>query len=177
MDAAMETALGQVLDRQAISDCFLRYTRGVDRVDVDLIKSAFHPDAIDNHTRNIRGSVDGMLAWWLPQQEGRESAHHYVSNQTIDLDGDVAHVETYFFVVIKLLGQTDATMGGGRYADRFEKRDGVWKIALRVVLSEWRVTADASAMTALHQAAIPVGARGPGDITYQRPLEDPRLTV
>jgi hypothetical protein len=165
MDQAMERALEALLDKEAIRDCFLRYLRGIDRLDVDLIKSAFHDDAIDNHTRDVRGSIEELLAWWLPQQAGREA--------TLDLDGDIAHVESYFFVFIKQTAQNQGALIGGRYADRFERRDGVWKIALRVVLPEWQADADARNTAIVKKAGAAPGARDRSDPTYQRPLRDP----
>jgi hypothetical protein len=173
MDHEMQSALQALLDKEAIRDCFLRYMRGIDRADVDLIRSAFHQDAIDHHTSEVRGSIEGMLAWWLPQQAGREATQHFVTNQTIALDGDVAHVESYFFVFIKQKAQNVGALIGGRYADRFERRGGEWKIALRVVVPEWQADADASNTGMVAQAGGAIGARDLTDITYERPLRDP----
>ena len=57
-----------------------------------------------------------------------------MTNTTIDIDagGELAHVETYFFCIIKQLDGTLLLLSGGRYADRCEKRDGDWRIALNV---------------------------------------------
>jgi hypothetical protein len=173
MDQATETALGALLDKEAIRECFLRYMRGIDRIDVDLIKSAFHEDAIDNHTRDVRGSIGDMLAWWLPQQPDREATQHFVTNQTIDLDGDTAHVESYFFVFIKQKSETNGALIGGRYADRFERRSGQWKIALRVVLPEWLADADAKSTQRVSQSGAIPGTRDRSDPSYQRPLRNP----
>lgn len=49
----MSEGLQELLDRQAIYDVMMRYCRGVDRFDADLITSAYHPDARDDHT--VRG--------------------------------------------------------------------------------------------------------------------------
>ena len=174
MAPEMERALQALLDKEAIRDCFLRYLRGIDRADVELIKSAFHKGAIDHHTQEMRGSIGDMLAWWLPQQAGREATQHFGTNQTIDLDGDVAHVETYFLVFIKQKGENEGALIGGRYADRFERRDGVWKIALRVVIPEWQAVADACNTEWVSRAGGALGARDRTDPTYQRPLRDPR---
>jgi hypothetical protein len=62
---------------------------------------------------------------------------------------------------------------GGRYADRFERRDGAWKIALRIVLPEWQADADARNTALVKQAGAAVGARDGSDPTYQRPLQNP----
>ena len=38
-----------LLDREAIREAMGRYCRGIDRLDVDLIRSAYHEDAFDDH--------------------------------------------------------------------------------------------------------------------------------
>lgn len=173
MNLATEKALQALLDKEAIRDCFLRYTRGIDRTDVELIKSAFHPDAVDNHARGVCGSIEQMLDWWLPQQPDRAATQHFVTNQTIDIDGNIAHVETYFLVFIKQKSEARGALIGGRYADRLERRDGAWKIALRVVLPEWQADADAGNTEWVSQAGAVPGVRDRTDLTYQRPLQNP----
>lgn len=173
MDHATEHALKALLDKEAIRECFLRYMRGIDRLDVELIRSAFHEGAIDHHTNDVRGSVADLLAWWLPQQADREATQHFVTNQTIALDGDRAHVESYFLVFIKQKAQTLGALIGGRYVDRFEKRDGEWKVALRVVIPEWQADADARNTGLVSRAGGAPGARDRSDPSYQRPLRDP----
>ena len=82
-------AVAALLDRQAISDCLVRYARGVDRLDQDLIRSAFWEDAHDAHGQ-IAGSVDDFLASWWPRQSAREVAQHLLANQAIELGADAA---------------------------------------------------------------------------------------
>jgi hypothetical protein len=166
-----DTRLAQLIDRQEIMDCLHRYTRGVDRVDQELIRSAFHPDAIDYHGP-VTGTVEDFLAYWLPLQPPREVSQHYIANTTIDLDGDIAHVETYFTYYHKAFGAPEMTLSGGRYADRFERRDGDWRIALRVVIREWSMVADGSRTTE-YLAVVSRGRKDRTDPTYMRPLTGP----
>jgi hypothetical protein len=161
--------LRAILDREEIRDCLHRYTRGVDRADQELIRSAFHEDGIDCHGP-VTGSVDDFLGWWLPEQDAREATQHYLTNVVIDLDGDVAHVESYFFVTIKLLAREDLAFSGGRYTDRLERRDGEWRIAVRVVHVEWTATGDAPNMGAM-LARCHRGTRDRSDAVYERPLQ------
>jgi hypothetical protein len=39
----------ELADREAIRECLYRYCRGVDRLDADMIRSAYWPDCVDNH--------------------------------------------------------------------------------------------------------------------------------
>jgi len=156
-----------LVDRAAITDCLLRYARGCDRVDAELIASAFHDDAVDLHGP-VNGSVVEFLDWWLPQQAGRESTQHYLMNMAVDVDGDQAHVETYYLCVIKLKDHPLASIVGGRYVDRFERRAIGWRIAVRVVTADWTVEADGSGTAAI-LASTP-GRRSADDPSYERPL-------
>lgn len=166
-----DDTLQAIVDRQGITDCLLRYTRGADRVDAELIRSAFHSDAIDHHGP-VEGTVEDFLAYWLPLQGPREASSHYISNVAIDLDGDTAHVETYFIHFQKLTDEPELLLRGGRYVDRFERRDIGWRIALRFVIPEWTMTADGSKTTE-RIAAHPRGRPDRSDPVYMRPLTGP----
>ena len=45
MNASQAARIQHLLDRQDITDCLTRFSRGMDRFDRDLFLSAFHPDA------------------------------------------------------------------------------------------------------------------------------------
>lgn len=160
--------LDELLDRQAIHDCLLRYTRGIDRHDVAMVASAYHPGAIDDHTHYI-GPGETFGEWANGAHDATWAAHqHYVTNTTIDLEGDHAHVETYWIVAGRRKDSNETDMHGGRYIDRFEKRDGRWAIADRVCVYEWGLRPE-DAATSL--AAFPLGTQDAGDISFMRPLQ------
>jgi hypothetical protein len=161
-------AIAALLDRQAIGDCMLRYARGVDRLDEDLIRSAYWADAHDSHGQ-LNGSLDGFLAGWLPQQPQRDVAHHFLGNQWVELDGDGADVETYFISASKTVDSDTLELVAGRYVDRFEKRAGEWRIATRLVLLDWQCTTDASGM-AQRLSRSHTGSRDGSDPSYERPV-------
>lgn len=156
----------ELLERQQVVDCIHRYTRGVDRLDEDLILSAFHPDAIDYHGEFV-GSPPEFIAWLWPRHRNRVGTQHYVTNHTFDFDGDTAHVETYFLVPIRRSDSDRIEFSSGRYVDRFDKRDGEWKIARRVVITEWHAEAQALPIDAVSA----IGLRTHDDVSYHRPLE------
>ena len=58
-------------------------------------------------------------------------------NHRCDIDGDMAHAETYFLFVSMNRTGKPVTLGGGRYVDRLERRSGRWAIAARVTLRDW----------------------------------------
>jgi hypothetical protein len=145
MDDQLVGRLWRLLDRQEIVDCLHRYTRGADRLDEELLVSAFHEDAIDHHGI-VTGTARDFVAYWWPQQGTRVTSQHYLGNPTIEIDGDIASSETYFLSVNRQRGETEVKLVGGRYVDRLERRDGEWRIAERVVLGEWTMTGDGPAL-------------------------------
>src|SRR5882672_11478300 len=94
-----KTALQQLLDRQAIQDCLMRYSRGVDRLDRELLLSAYHPDAVDDHGM-FAGGRDAFVDWVIDMHSSTHlSQQHCLFNHTCELEGDVAHAETYYMFV------------------------------------------------------------------------------
>lgn len=170
-----DAALQRLLDKDAIFDCVLRYSRGLDRLDLDLFRSAYWDDAVSCHG-HVNGTVDDFLEWWLPMQAGREVGQHAVSNHYVTFDApDSAHGETYFLASIKNLDVDTVELLGGRYVDHFEKRGDEWRIKVRTLVFDWEATADASQM-ADRLALNHRGSRDRRDPTYERPLQ-PRTTT
>jgi hypothetical protein len=89
--------LAELADRTDILDCMHRYTRGMDRLDRDLVRSAYHDDAVDDHI-GFSGPVEAFLDWAFEYHSGQVRHQHYITNHTVELDGDQAHAETYFLV-------------------------------------------------------------------------------
>ncbi|MGE0383966.1 MAG: nuclear transport factor 2 family protein [Gammaproteobacteria bacterium] len=167
IDASRAAALDALLDRQAIMDCLARYARAIDRHDTELLRTVYHPGAIDDHTMYVGpGTEFGPVVNEVHDQMW--SAHqHYVTNVSIELDGDEAHVESYWLVAGRRRDGRGADVAGGRYVDRFARRDGRWAIAARICVYEWAQDAEAMAV-ALTQ--FPIGAQDHTDLSYMRPL-------
>lgn len=130
----MNPELQRLLDEADIRAVVNRYARGVDRRDWDLVRSCYHPDAQEDRGR-YRGGVDGFIEWLRQAVAGYASTSHHIATQNIELDGDLAWVESYCLA----LHRTPGRDGGRavdrlipcRYFDRFERRDGEWRIAAR----------------------------------------------
>lgn len=189
----IEKSLQILQDRQAIHDCLMNYSRGVDRLDRELLLSVYHPDAIDDHGVFV-GTPTEFVDWVVDMHTKTHLSHqHAIFNYTCDLDGDVAHTEAYYMFIGMNREGKPLTMSGGRYMDRFEKRDGRWAIAARVCIRDWAPldeipeSLDQSRMTAvknLPPAIIELMRTGPQpsrdvqDPSYQRPLTiDPARIV
>lgn len=166
---SLEEKVEYLLNRQAILDCINGYTRGLDRHDEELIAAAYHADAVDNHGPRV-ADIPSFVRWVNDAHAGSFKAHtHHITCHTCEIDGDVAHAESYVFFVQHAKENDQLQGGSGRYIDRLEKRDGVWKIALRRLVIDWRFKAPN--VTWEGPKSFPAGTWDHTDISYMRPLD------
>src|SRR5262249_6517739 len=134
----------RLADRAAIYDAMCRYARGMDRADADLIRSASHRDSYEAHV-HYKGNNEGFIVDAATRFEGFDNSMHLLGTCLIEFAGpDLAFVETYFASrrTRPPVGDEGAGLGPGdaicrqqwgRYLDRFERRNGEWRIAKRLV--------------------------------------------
>jgi len=158
-------------DRQDILDCVNSYGRGLDRLDPELIRRAFHPDAIDNHGPFI-GGVDEFVPFAIEIESSFLTTHHGISSHNCEINGDEAHAESYVFFFVRLDDGVNLGAGGGRYLDRLERRNGVWAIVVRRVLMDWAFVVPYSPWLGADWERI-AGRRHKTDPSYERPLSKP----
>ena len=136
-------------DKQAITEVIYRYARALDRCDLELLQSCFHPDSMHDH-----GDFEGLSArfcpWAIELLLRLTATQHLIGNILIELHGDIAFSEAYWTAyhripanavgsgVVAGRGEETDLFIGGRYIDRFERRTGEWKIARRVGLHDWQ---------------------------------------
>ena len=65
----------------------LRYCRGIDRLDLELVRSCYHADATDEHGTFI-GTRDEYVDWVAGVLTRFTGTMHVVANQLVELDGD-----------------------------------------------------------------------------------------
>jgi len=133
-----DDAVQELVDKEAIRHAVLRYCRGVDRSDEELLASAYHDDAVDYHgARPFEGAA--IAPGILDLVSKSRVSQHQILNQFIELHGpEAAAAETYFtaWQTLEYEGAERMLIAVGRYIDRFEKRAGEWRIAHRVVIVE-----------------------------------------
>jgi len=134
-----QTALKVLLDKQEIHETLMRYCRGIDRCDEELLRSVYHPDAVDNHGQ-FNGKAADFIPWALKGLQRDASTMHFVGNELIEPQGDTAWSESYLIAVHRRREKDGSLVDltfGARYVDRFERRQGSWKIAHRQVVFDW----------------------------------------
>ena len=176
-DPRTATRLEALLDRQDIAEVIYRYARGVDRLDLDLIRSCFHADAYDDHG-TFQGGIDAFITYvsdFLPRYV---ATMHFMGNMLIEVEGPVARAETYAVAYHReelADGSGRDDVFGIRYVDRFELRpalnaDGAatpqWRIAHRIVTTEWR-RVDPVPVGKVRGNVGAWGARDPQDALYR----------
>jgi SnoaL-like domain len=129
---ALPPALQELLEKEAIREVVVRYCRGWDRLDRDIVQSVYHTDAIDDHGIYSGPAKDFFDTWAASPQA--TNLHHNLGQSMIELDGDNAAAETYCIATTvgpTEDGGTESRLIACRFLDRFEKRDGEWRIADR----------------------------------------------
>lgn len=141
----MNDALANLVAKDEIRDVLMRYSRGVDRLDVEVLRSCYHADSYDDHG-HFKGNGHEFATFIVDSLSGR--AHHTthaVANVLIeitDLEAGTARAESYGLAFLRRAADDEEWLDVffGRYVDRFERRDGVWRIAHRVVVHDWSVS-------------------------------------
>lgn len=124
--------LAWLRDREVIKDLYSRYAYGVDSLDVELVRSVFHPDC------TVIGTMEeGTLADYVDAMVEGLAAYtatmHFKGNQYVEIDGDRAFVETW------VLGHhfeaadspIDSLLLVLRYNDELVRDGDEWKIIHR----------------------------------------------
>ncbi len=159
-----------VKDRIEILDCVNNQSRGHDRHDVDLMTSVYHDDGIDEHGATV--NTGRQYGAWANQQHGSVFMDHLhnITTHTCEIDGDVAHCESYVIGTMRARDDKTVALIGGRYLDRLERRGGAWRIALRRCTIEWTMNGDTSFINSGAFEGFIKGTWDRNDLSYARPL-------
>jgi len=130
--------LAWLRDREVIKDLYDRYAYGVDSIDMELVRSVFHPDCVVVGTME-EGTIDEYLDGLVEGLRAYQATMHFKGNQYVELDGDEAFVETW------VLGHhmeapgspIDHLVLGLRYQDDLVRVGDDWKIIRRRAAKQW----------------------------------------
>lgn len=132
----MNDKIQDMLDRNDLLELVNRYARGLDRCDVDALHDVFFDDAQVDMISHAGSARDFVVITLEALRENAVMSSHLTSNSIFEIEGDRAIGESYLisWSVMKADGQPVPATHIGRYLDRFERRDGVWKFIYRKVI-------------------------------------------
>lgn len=175
-----------LLAEQAVRKAVTCYSRGADRCDIDILKSAFHDDAEVKY-----GSYDGPYEVFCQNVVDGHHAMNYtthtVVNEYYDIDAELGKgVGEVYVLAFLSMSQSGDVMdvkeykdtksdGGfdylvaGRYVDKYECRDGDWRISLRQYMYDWSRTTEHTGHdpNKLFEGLIYRGKQDKEDISYE----------
>ncbi|MDF8335339.1 nuclear transport factor 2 family protein [Novosphingobium cyanobacteriorum] len=166
MTTPSDSALHHALARAEIHDLCMAYARGVDRADKALLASIFSEDSVV-----ISGVINGSGAQFADQicnfvSTRLDLCFHSVANEWVQVVGDNAVGEHYAIAHMVMDGQDVTT--GGRYLDRYVRRDGKWLIRNRTFVTDWNTSHKSSLQRGgFYEALGTWGCFGPADPVYK----------
>ena len=132
-----ETTLQTLIDKDAIRDLVLCYSRAVDRKDVALLRDLYTPDATDSHGDSFDGPADAYCDFIEQSLPYMPYSGHHVCNHLISIDGNEGNGEVYalaYHVIPNREGGRDEDFMAVRYIDNYRRcTDGKWRFSKRVV--------------------------------------------
>jgi hypothetical protein len=180
--AALEASVADIATYQAIWENELEYTRGLDRHDTSLENAVFWPDAAISYGNLVAYEE---LASWANASHANSAGHqHHVTGLTLDVEGDDAHEEGYIFYSSDLVRDKSkdtvgaptpgrvaagsfATFGTGRYVNRYQRRNGDWRMVVHEYVHDISLRLPVVDLCA--EACL--GRWDSSDISYLRPLQ------
>ncbi|KRO33933.1 MAG: hypothetical protein ABS11_01450 [SAR86 cluster bacterium BACL1 MAG-120828-bin5] len=148
----IDRTIQEIIDKESIRELVHLYCRAADRHDHVLMRELYHEDAYDDHGSFFKGKAMEFIDMLPEIQKTMGILHHNVTTHNIKIAGHQAEGETYiiaFHQVLSDSGPFDVLIGG-RYFDRYEKREGVWKFLSRAVDADWAYVKDPSQVNLTH---------------------------
>ncbi len=164
-----------LLDKEAIRTLVLKYSRAADRHDDVAMRQLYHEDAKDDHGSYFSGLAMEFIDRLPEIQKPFTILHHNVTTHNIELDPNnpnFAEGEVYILAMHQAQtpdGQLMDFIIGGRYLDKYEKRNGDWKFSHRAILADWCKAAMPSDITLSDDiiAGALIGKPGEADPSYK----------
>jgi ketosteroid isomerase-like protein len=165
------SAIDDLVAKQAITEVIYTYCRALDRMDLELAHTVWHPDGTaDYGVSMFQGTGAGFIDWVWVQHAGMFSHSHQITNILIDIDvdGDRAGSEAYVTAALRLPADGDQAveiLSRGRYVDTWSRRGGRWAIDHRRYAEDFTSTYPVTPMEAT-DAALRVARRDRDDPSY-----------
>lgn len=132
----MDMRLSELLAKEEIRELALLYCRGVDRKDMELLRTLYTRDGWDSHGVHFDGPANEYVDFLEKSLQQVRIGAHYVCNHLIAINGSEAEGEVYalgFHQMPDANGGLIEDFVGVRYLDRYRIEDGRWRFASRDV--------------------------------------------
>ena len=130
--------------RAEIAEVISATAHSQDDADWQRHAACFWPDAVYRHPGGVIEGVEAIVSRARAALEPLDSRQHMVGSVSIDVAADGTTAQTFAYFHAQHYRAAAAASGGallviaGSYADRFECRNGEWRIAERVQAYRWR---------------------------------------
>ena len=141
MDQELEKKLIEIVDKNAIRDVLMQYCMGADQCDGPMVHDAFHSDAHCKHDPSFDGPASEFVDMMLGFLSDTAVFRHNITTVSINLTGENEAQATSYCIVAgeNMENKNTIDLGGYRYEDLLEKRDGKWAIVKRLLEQDWEV--------------------------------------
>jgi hypothetical protein len=132
--------MADLIARQSIANVLAVHSQGVDRADLELLRSAYHGDATVDYGF-FKGAASELAAILAGAQRANPITLHRTSNIWIQLHDTRARSESYVMAYMEQGAGEQAMQRliGGRYLDEHESRDGEWRLTHRSYVMDWNI--------------------------------------
>ena len=121
----------------AIQRVIFTHSRGLDRLDVEVLASCYWADSEVDYG-SFKGNAHTFCALVVEALPASyELTQHALGNTLVDIAAATAKAESYVTAYHLLRGAEEEMVFSGRYLDKLECRDGIWKILHRTVVMDW----------------------------------------
>lgn len=136
---SLDPALQRLIDKDAIRDLVLAYSRAIDRKDVALLRDLYTADATDDHGDTFSGAANDYCDFIEKALPFIPYSGHHVCNHLIAVDGNEGSGEVYALAIHLI---QDRQNPGAliedfmcvRYIDNYRREsDGKWRFSKRIV--------------------------------------------
>ena len=136
----IEARLHTVEAHLAIQQTTTRYCRALDWLDESLLRTCYTKDAAIDYGF-YEGNVDGFYPVVMEIERATLHRTHFLSNTAIEVQGDVAEVESYG-VATSTFDNKTLNIFGGRYLNRFQKMGQEWLISKSQYVLDYNFSTD-----------------------------------
>ncbi|MCE7796427.1 nuclear transport factor 2 family protein [Sphingobium sufflavum] len=122
------------IDTLDIRETLAEYFRALTAGDAARAQAVFLPDTPECHGP-VRGVAHGLIAEFVANAAVYRATVRHMLDVCVEIDGDTALSEAGWITILQ--GEDRDSFYAGRYLDRWQRRDGTWRIAARVAMVDW----------------------------------------